>query len=68
MANITTQVIERHVIRGLEGIFSPVVVNSLSNAEVEAIASEPASTSRQRGFLEERIAKLEAGYEILRGI
>lgn len=68
IANITTQVIERHIVRGLENIFSPVVVNGLSDGEVEAIASEPASTRRQREFLEDRISKLEEGHEIFRGV
>lgn len=68
VANITTQVIERHIVRGLEEIFSPVVVNALSDHEKEAIASEPASAKRQRGFLEDRIGKLNEGYNILRDV
>ncbi|KAN0108674.1 dynamin family protein-like protein [Hyaloscypha variabilis] len=68
IANITTQVIERHIVRGLEKIFSPVVVNAMSDAEVEAIASEPLSAKRQREFLEERIKKLKDGHEIFRGV
>jgi hypothetical protein len=68
IANITTQVIERHIVRGLENIFSPVVVNSLSDTEVETIASEPLSAKRQREFLEERIKKLRDGHEIFRGV
>jgi hypothetical protein len=39
-------VIERHIVRGLEKIFSPVVVNAMSDTEVEAIASEPLSAKR----------------------
>ncbi|KAE9378323.1 dynamin family protein-like protein [Stipitochalara longipes BDJ] len=68
IANITTQVIERHIVRGLEKIFSPVVVNAMSDVEVEAIASEPLSAKRQREFLEERIKKLKDGHEIFRGV
>jgi hypothetical protein len=68
IAIITTQVIERHIVRGLENIFSPVVVHGLSDVEVEAIASEPTSAKRQREFLEDRISKLEDGYEIFRGV
>jgi len=67
IANITTQVIERHIVRGLQNIFSPVVVNAMSDVEVEAIASEPLSAKRQREFLEERIKKLTDGHEIFRG-
>jgi hypothetical protein len=39
-------------------IFSPVVVNSLTDSEAGAIAMEPAAARRQRKFLEERIATL----------
>lgn len=67
IANITTQVIERHIVRGLETIFSPVAVNKFSDAEAEAVASEPVSAKRQREFLIDRIERLEAGYRILRG-
>jgi len=68
VANITTQVVERHTIRGLEKIFSPVVVNGLSDAEVEAIASEPGAAKRRRLFLEDRVAKLGDGQGIFRGV
>jgi len=61
-------VIERHIIRGLENIFSPVVVNGLSDAEVEAIASEPSAAKRERQFLEDRITKLKDGQSIFRGV
>ena len=68
MANITTQVIERHIIRGLEKIFSPIIVTNLSDAEVEKIASEPAAARTERQFLENRIQKLTDGQKIFRGI
>ncbi|KAI3342254.1 interferon-induced GTP-binding protein Mx [Ustulina deusta] len=66
LANITTQVIERHIVRGLEDIFSPLVVNSMLNVEVEAIASEPLPTRSLRDFLNDRIKKLEDGQETFR--
>lgn len=56
------------MIRGLETIFSPVIVNKLTDSEVEAIASEPASAKRQRQFLEDRIAKLKDGQSIFRSV
>ncbi|KAH6713320.1 dynamin family protein-like protein [Leptodontidium sp. MPI-SDFR-AT-0119] len=68
IANVTTQVIERHIVRGLEKIFSPVVVNAMSDTEVEAIASEPHSAKRQREFLEDRIKKLQDGHNIFKGV
>jgi hypothetical protein len=63
---VTTQVVERHIVRGLETIFSPVVVNRLSNEEATNIASEPLAARRQREYLNDQIAKLEAGKEIFR--
>jgi len=68
VANITTQVFERHIIRGLEKIFSPVTVVQLSDQQVAAIASEPAAAQRQRKFLEDRIGKLGEGQKIFRGV
>jgi hypothetical protein len=38
------------------------------DTEVEAIASEPLSAKRQRQFFEDRIKKLQDGYEIFRGV
>ena len=68
MANVTTQVVERHMIRGLEKIFSPVTVNGLTELQIDAIASEPANAKRQRQFLEDRISKLEDGQSIFRSV
>ena len=56
------------MIRGLEEIFSPVVVNGLSDSDVEKIASEPPALRRQRQFLKDRIEKLENGQKIFKGI
>ncbi|MCJ1274248.1 hypothetical protein MMC21_002043 [Puttea exsequens] len=68
VANITTQVVERHLIRGLEAIFSPTVVNRLKDAEVEKLASEPDAAKRHRIFLNDRIKKLEDGQKIFRKV
>jgi hypothetical protein len=67
-ANVTTQVVERHIVRGLENIFSPLVVSRWSDSDLNDIASEPATISRQRAFLEDRISKLNAGHGILRRV
>lgn len=56
---------ERHVVKALEAIFSPLVVNGLSDSEAEVIAVEPASAKRQRAFLTERQEKLAEGDRIL---
>ncbi|KAF1979861.1 hypothetical protein BU23DRAFT_637299 [Bimuria novae-zelandiae CBS 107.79] len=68
VANITTQVVERHIVRGLEDIFSPIFVSKLSDADAQEIASEPASCKRQRDFLQDRIKKLKSGHAILRRV
>lgn len=68
MANVTTQVVERHIVRKLEMIFSPLAVNAMSDTQVESIASEPASARRQRAFLKDRMAKLVEGQNIFRSI
>jgi len=54
-------------VRGLEKIFSPVVVYAMSDTEVEAITSEPLSAKRQRELLENGIKKLQDGHKIFRG-
>jgi hypothetical protein len=68
IANVTTQVVERDNVRSPEKIFSLISVNRLSDVEVEAIASEPASAKRQREFLEDRIKKLDNRHTIFRGV
>lgn len=68
IANITTQVIERHIMRGLQEIFSPLVVIDMPDAKIQSIVSEPLATKRARVFLTERIRKLEEGQEIFRAV
>ncbi|KAK0368444.1 dynamin family protein [Colletotrichum limetticola] len=66
VANVTTQVIERHMIRGLDRLFSPLVIISMADDKVEAIASERPESRRQRIFLSNRVQKLEEGRRIFR--
>lgn len=68
LANVTTQVIERHLVEDLNNIFSPMVVLGMTDAKVQSIVSEPESTKRERVFLSDRIKRLEEGQEIFRGI
>ena len=68
VANVTTQVIERHIVRGLDEIFSPLVVTRMGDTEAEAIACEPSTTQTNRKFLVDRVKKLEAGREIFKGV
>ncbi|KAH7012269.1 P-loop containing nucleoside triphosphate hydrolase protein [Microdochium trichocladiopsis] len=66
VANVTTQVIERHLVRGLENIVSPLVVVKMSDVEVEAIASGQTTTKQQRIMLVSRVRILEEGRAIFR--
>ena len=68
VANVTAQVVERHLVRGLDRTFSPLDVTRLSDEDVLKVASEPASVKRQRGFLLDRKQKLRTGKEIFRDI
>ena len=68
VANIAAQVIERHMVRGLDKIFSPVDVNNLSDEDVLKVAAEPPSVKRQRDFLQDRQKKLLSGKDIFREI
>ncbi|KKY37464.1 putative interferon-induced gtp-binding protein mx [Diaporthe ampelina] len=65
-ANVTTQVIERHLMADPCNIFSPMTVLNMSDAKVQSIVSEPESTKRQRMFLSDRIKKLGEGQGIFR--
>ncbi|KAJ9367536.1 hypothetical protein DTO282E5_7753 [Paecilomyces variotii] len=68
IANVTVQVVERHIVQDLQHIFCPLTVAKMSDAEVCALASEPVVSKRQREFLTARLAKLEEGREILKEV
>ncbi|TRX91704.1 hypothetical protein FHL15_007486 [Xylaria flabelliformis] len=67
LANVTTQVVERHIMRGLDDIFSPLEVAKLSDETIKAFVAEPDSITRQRDVLTDKVRKLEEGREIFRG-
>ena len=66
VANITVEVIERHIVRGLEHIFSPVTVSELLDTEVLSLAAEPSSAKKVREILTEKSRMLTDGRVILR--
>ncbi|KAF2433621.1 dynamin family protein-like protein [Tothia fuscella] len=68
VANVTTQCVERHVVRGLENIFAPLAVAKMSDEDLSEVASEPLSLRSHREFLDDRIAKLEQGHDILKKV
>ncbi|KAI8945591.1 interferon-induced GTP-binding protein Mx [Xylaria longipes] len=68
LANVTTQVVERHIVRNLESIFSPLKIATLSDDKIKAIVAEPNHIIRQRHFLADRVRKMEEGQGIFRGV
>lgn len=60
--------IERHVVHGLETVFSPVTVSSWDTDQVAAVAAEPDEVARQRAHLETRRAVLETGRAVFRSV
>jgi hypothetical protein len=54
-------VVERHIVPGLEEVFSLLVVTALDDAEVSNLASVPSTTIRHREHLEGRRSMLEKG-------
>uniref|UniRef100_A0A093UWQ9 Interferon-induced GTP-binding protein Mx n=1 Tax=Talaromyces marneffei PM1 TaxID=1077442 RepID=A0A093UWQ9_TALMA len=59
IANVTIQVIERHVLQGLEEIFCPLIVANISDADAVALALEPAATTKQRDYLSGLVSKID---------
>jgi hypothetical protein len=68
VANVTSQVIERHLVRELDTILSPLNVANMDDTEIMAVASEPAAVKRQREFLSDRQEKLTNGKDIFRNV
>lgn len=66
--NITNQAIERHMVRGLDQILSPLFISGLSDEEVLKVAGEPSSLRRQRDFLADRLEKLKEGQTKFRDV
>jgi len=66
--NIATQVIKRHMVRGLDQILSPLFVSGLSDEDVVKAACEPSAVKRQRDFLRDRLGKLKNGQEQFRDV
>ena len=62
---MTVQVIERHIVRDLEHVLSPLMLSKLSDSETLKLASEPVTTERRRDFLQDRLAKLKEGGDIM---
>lgn len=60
-------VIERHLVEPLPDlILSPLVVDKMTEKEINFVAAEPIETTQQRAFLESRKDMLERGLETFR--
>ena len=46
--NVCRQVIERHILTKLRGVFDPVVVSGYTDNDLLHLAAEPAQISRRR--------------------
>lgn len=68
VTNVTVQVIERHIVRGLEHIFSPVTVSRLKDSEILSLVAEPLSTKEERKGLTDKERMLDDGREIFTGL
>lgn len=66
--NITYQAIERHMVRGLDQILSPLFISKLNDEEAVKVAGEPTSVKRQRDFLADRLEKLKEGQTKFRDV
>lgn len=61
MANVTSQVVERHMVRDLDKILSPLAMADLTDEEVLELAVEPQSVKQQRVRLLDKQTKLKKG-------
>jgi hypothetical protein len=60
---VTKQVIERHLIRRLPLIFSPLIMMDFSDEEISFIAAEPNSVVLRREHLETQQKMLSEGQQ-----
>jgi hypothetical protein len=58
---VTKQIIERHLIRNLSKVLSPIVVAHFTEEELQFVASEPEEALQMREHLEDRMTMLEEG-------
>lgn len=68
MDNVLSLVVEEHIVRDLEYIFSPKSVSRLKDEDVLQLASEPDGVKRERLFYQEQITKLRDGHKILKSV
>ena len=65
MQNVITQVVERHLLQGLKGIYGWRQVYRMSNETVLAIAAESKETRDARVELKSKLLAIEESRDIL---
>jgi hypothetical protein len=63
---VLTLVVEEHIVRDLEHIFSAKSVGRMMEDEVYSIASEPESLKLERLLYPDNLSRLEDGHRLLR--
>lgn len=63
---VLTLVVEEHIVRDLEHIFSPKSVGRMTENEIYSIASEPEGLKRERLLYQDHLSRLEDGHRLLR--
>jgi hypothetical protein len=63
---VLTLVVEEHIVRDLEHIFSPKSVGRMTEDEVYSIASEPEGLKLERLLYPDNLSRLEDGHRLLR--
>ncbi|ETN36988.1 uncharacterized protein HMPREF1541_07976 [Cyphellophora europaea CBS 101466] len=68
VANVVAQVVERHLVRGLDKVFSPLDIIGMTDGEVMSVAAEPESVKRKRQIYLDRQRKLRQGESIFQKV
>jgi GTPase SAR1 family protein len=66
--NIITQVVERHLLQGMYGVFNSVEILSMTNETIEAIAAENKETRDRRLALKAQKKAIEEAKDICAGL
>ena len=66
--DILSQVIDMHMVRGLDEVVSPVWVASLSDDQIQSLAGEPEEVQRVRQFHQDRLEKQKRAQRILKEV
>ena len=65
---VLTLVVEEHIVRGLQDIFSPMVVSRMTDDQMKDLASETTYTKSERKHYDELLKKLRDGQKALQTV